>query len=238
MFHMPMSSPMMTTMFGRWPVGAWACAVWIGVALPTAETAASVVLPSRMLRRFGLLLGLSSRVVCVELFSGVFTVFSLVVFSSLSLGTQDAAKADVARRRVDRLRVPSGRAITAAVVRRTQMRAALEHLAGNANVGLTGIVARRFRSAPRVFRDAARLRCVSLVLCGPPIRGPLPHVADHVVDAVAVRRECRHRGRARVTIRFEILVWEGSLPGVRHVSVARREFVPPGEFGGVEPTRS
>src|SRR6188472_3252309 len=44
----------------------------------------------------------------------------------------DAAKADVARRGVDRLALAGGRAIAQAVVRRAQMRAALDHLAREA----------------------------------------------------------------------------------------------------------
>ena len=46
----------------------------------------------------------------------------------------DAAEADMAGRGVDRLGVARGRAIAAAIVRRAQMRAALQHLARNADL--------------------------------------------------------------------------------------------------------
>src|SRR5436309_1977032 len=42
-----------------------------------------------------------------------------------------------------------------AVVRRAEMRAALQHLAGNFAVGLVGVVARVFAAAARVLGDAA-----------------------------------------------------------------------------------
>src|SRR6266700_2411834 len=44
-------------------------------------------------------------------------------------------------------------------------------------------------AAAWILRNAARLRRVSFMLGGPPIGGPLPDIADHVVDAVAVGRE-------------------------------------------------
>ena len=45
----------------------------------------------------------------------------------------------------------------------------------------------------RIFWYAARLRRIRGMLGGPPVGGPLPDIADHVVDAVAVRRKRRHR---------------------------------------------
>src|SRR3954469_22881989 len=125
----------------------------------------------------------------------------------------NAAKADVARRGVDRLGVTRGRAIAAAVVRRAEMRAAFEDLAGNFDLRLAGVVACGLRSTARVLRNAAGLRAVGLVLGRPPIGGPRPRLAEHVVDAIAVWRECRHRRRARIPILSEVLVGEGALPG-------------------------
>ena len=48
--------------------------------------------------------------------------------------------------------------------RSAKMRAAFKHLAWDLDVRLTGVVARGLRSAARIFRNAARLRCVGLVL--------------------------------------------------------------------------
>ena len=89
-----------------------------------------------------------------------------------------------------------GRTIAPAIVRRAEMRAPLKDLARNSDVGLAGVVAVAFRPATRIFRNATRFRRVGLVLGREPIAGPLPDIADHVVDAVAVRREGRHRRRA------------------------------------------
>src|SRR5262245_11628461 len=68
-----------------------------------------------------------------------------------------AAKAEVACRGVDRLGMPRGGPIATAIVRRAQMRAALDHLARDFDVGKIGIVACFFPAAARIFGDAACL---------------------------------------------------------------------------------
>src|SRR6188508_2393617 len=98
-----------------------------------------------------------------------------------------------------------GRAVAAAVVRRAQMRAALDDLAGNPDLRLAGVVAVLLEPAARIFRDAAGLRRIRLVLLRIPVGGPLPDVADHVVHAVAVRRERGHRRGALETIVVVVL---------------------------------
>src|SRR5262245_3881613 len=77
--------------------------------------------------------------------------------SSLAPLPDDASESDMAHRGVDWLSVARGRPVAAAVVGGAQMRAALEDLAGDVDVALTGVVARAFRSAARVLRDAAGL---------------------------------------------------------------------------------
>src|SRR6266481_2978406 len=78
-------------------------------------------------------------------------------FSSLSIGltaaaethqgilispwSNDAAEPNVTRRRVHVFRMAGGRAVAAAVIRRAQMRAAFDDLAGNLGGGLAGVVA-------------------------------------------------------------------------------------------------
>src|SRR6516165_3809318 len=96
----------------------------------------------------------------------------------------------MARRGVDRLRMTGGRAVTSAIVRCAQMRAALQYLPGNSDLGLAGVVACILTAAARVDRDAAGLASVGLVSGRVPVAGPFPDVADHVVEAVTVRREC------------------------------------------------
>src|SRR5262249_35091303 len=141
----------------------------------------------------------------------------------------DTTETDVGRGRIDRLRVARGRAIPAAVVRRAEMRTALQNLARNPDVRLAGVVARGFRPAARVLRNAARLRRVGFVPGRIPIRGPFPHVADHIVEAVAVRRKGGDRRRALEPVEREVLVREIALPGVRHLPAAWGESVAPGE---------
>src|SRR5580704_19416298 len=128
-----------------------------------------------------------------------------------------------------------GRTIAATIVRRAQVRATLDYLARDSDVRLAAVVALILAPAARIFRNAARLRCVGLVFCRPPIRCPFPDVADHVVEAVAIRRE-RHDGRrAPAAVRREIQMREDSLPGIGHRLAARHEFVAPGEFRVIAP---
>src|ERR1700731_2579010 len=137
--------------------------------------------------------------------------------------TQDATETDMARRGVHRPGMTRGRAVAAAVIRRTEVRAALQHLTRNLDFGLAGIVARFLTTAPRIRRDAAGLVSVGFVSGRVPVAGPLPHIADHVVDAVAVRRECCYRGGAIVPVELEVLVRKRPLPGVCHLLSAGRE---------------
>src|SRR5262245_266229 len=114
------------------------------------------------------------------------------------------------------------------------MRAALEHLARNPDAWLAGVVARGLRAAARVLRDAAGLRGVGRMLRGPPVGGPFPDIADHVVEAVAVGRKGRDRRRPFEPVLSQILVREFTLPGIGHLLAAGSELVAPGEFGAVE----
>src|SRR5206468_5191003 len=144
-------------------------------------------------------------------------------------------KPDMASGCVDRLGVPRGGTVTAAVIRRAQMRAALDDLAGNLDVRLAGIVTRCFRAAARVFRDAAGFGRIGLVLLRVPVRGPFPDIADHVVNAVAVRRECRDRRGTLIAIIVPVLPRKLALPGIGLVLAVGREFAAPGIFGAIEP---
>src|SRR5262245_56898149 len=116
-----------------------------------------------------------------------------------------------------------GGPVAAAIVRRTEVRAALDHLARNLDLRLAGVVAALLAPTARVFRDAAGLWRIGLVLLREPVRGPLPNIADHVVDAVAVRRERGHRRGAFEAVLVEILARKLALPCVGHVLATRRE---------------
>src|SRR5215471_10129512 len=126
------------------------------------------------------------------------------------------------------------RAIAAAIVWRAEVRAALEHLAWNFDLRLAAVVAFVFSAAARVVWNTTRFRRVSFVRGGPPVGGPFPHVTDHVVEAVTVRRKRRDRGRPLVAVGGKILMRKGALPGVSHLAPARSEFFAPGEFGTVQ----
>src|ERR1700732_1688122 len=128
-----------------------------------------------------------------------------------------------------------GRAVAAAVIRRAQMRAAFDDLAGNLDLRLAGVVAAILAPAARIFRNAARLRRVGFMLGGPPIGGPLPDIADHVVDAVAVGRKRHHRRGPAEAVFATVLVWKISLPGIGTMLSAGREFAAPGELGIIKP---
>ena len=140
----------------------------------------------------------------------------------------------MAGRGVDVLGMARRRAVAPAVVRRTEVRAALEHLARDAGARLARIVAALGPGAARVRGDAAGLGRVGLVLGRVPVGRPFPDVADHVVDAVAVGRERAHRRRPRPAVGAQVLVRKVALPGVGHMPAVRRELVAPGEVRAVQ----
>src|SRR6187551_1219164 len=61
----------------------------------------------------------------------------------------------------------------------------------------------------------------------PPIGGPFPDIADHVANAITVRRKSSDRRRALITVLAEVLKRKVALPGIRHVPAARRQFAAP-----------
>src|SRR5215213_4867269 len=183
MFQMPMSSPMMTTILGLccWPGGcAWALAdpgseSDISVAAPMSAAQDRVCKPLIVLRKMSRILGGLS----LSMHSDMVLPSCLQYIDGSSL---DAPKANMACGSIDRLRVARSRPVAAAVVRRAEMRAALDHLPGNLDMRQRGVVAVVLPSAARIFRNAARLRRVGFVLGRIPVGRPLPDIADHVVD--------------------------------------------------------
>src|SRR5690606_19490507 len=129
---------------------------------------------------------------------------------------------------IDRLRMARGRAIAPAIVRCAQVRPALQHLAQYSDVRLSGGVALLLAAAARILRDAARLRRVGRVLGGEPVAGPLPDVADLVVEAISVPRKGGDRRRAHIAGGGEVLLRKRTLPGVGHMPAAGCEFIAPG----------
>src|SRR5436309_9866066 len=230
MFHMPMSSPMITTMLGRCPAGVGCCCACAGVAKPAPDSAeaANNELPlNSKSRRF------SAPPLCVMPSSDFPFTWSLLMTHSFS---DDAPETDMACRGVDRLGMARGGTIAAAIVRCAQMRAAFKHFAWNFDVWLTRVVARGLGPAARIRRNAARLRGIGIVRLRIPISRPLPDIADHVVQAVAVSWECGDRGCALEAVRAKILAREFALPGIRHMLALRHELIAPGKLGAVKPT--
>src|SRR5882757_239628 len=139
----------------------------------------------------------------------------------------DASKAKMTGGSIDRLRMPRCRPVASAVVRRAQMRAAFDDLPWNPHVGRSGIITVGLAAAARVLRDAASLHGICLMLWRIPVGRPFPDVADHVVEAIAILRECGDRRRALKAVRIGVLVREFALPGICHVAAGRREFIAP-----------
>src|SRR5882724_12757030 len=136
---------------------------------------------------------------------------------------------------IDRLRVARCRPVASAVVRRAQMRAAFDDLSWNLHIGGSGVIAIGLAPTARVLRDAASLRCIRLMLWRIPVGRPFPGVADHVVEAVPVWRECTDRRGALEAVGIDVLPWKLTLPGICHVTAMRREFIAPRKLGAVEP---
>src|SRR3954467_4866224 len=86
-----------------------------------------------------------------------------------------------------------------------------------------------------VLRDAAGFWRVALVLLRVPIGRPFPDIADHVVDAMAVRRERSDRRGPLEAVAVRVLARKLALPGVGHVPAVRRQLVAPRIVGALEP---
>src|SRR6185436_16442715 len=100
------------------------------------------------------------------------------------------------------------------------------------------IVAGVLASAAWVSRNAACLERIDRVSRLVPIGGPLPDVADHVVDAVRVGRKRTHRRRPFVPVGHEIRPGELALPRVGHVTIVWKQLISPGEWRAIETTSS
>src|SRR6266487_2430937 len=135
-----------------------------------------------------------------------------------------------------RVHLPGGRPVAQAVVGCAEVRAALDHLARDVLAGLAGRVAALGAVDPRVAGDAARPGGLGGMAWRVEVAGPLPDVAGHVVQAVAVGAE-RPDGRGpRVPVALEVLPGELALPGVGHHPSLGRELVAPAEDGALQAT--
>src|SRR5262245_28513679 len=115
------------------------------------------------------------------------------------------------------------------------MRAALHHLARNADRGLARIVALLLACAASTAA-AAVLSARSLMLWRIPVGGPLPDIADHVVEAKAVRRKRTDRRGALAASALAAFVRKHAIPGVGHAPAAGHELAAPGILRAIEAT--
>src|SRR5262249_5174032 len=107
-------------------------------------------------------------------------------------------------------------------------------LARDLALGLARIVAVLSARATRIDRHTARM--LLLVSCYIEVRGPLPNIADHVVEAIAVWGIGADRRGPLIAVFKQVLPREFALPGVRHRLAIWLEHVTPGELRAVEPT--
>src|SRR5215472_3749615 len=87
--------------------------------------------------------------------------------------------------RIHLLRYARCRTISQAVISRTQVGSSLQHLARNTNLRCFGIVT----VFAGIALGAGRTACLHGTVFLKPIRSPLPDVAGHVVESIAVGRE-------------------------------------------------
>src|SRR5262249_4296913 len=146
--------------------------------------------------------------------------------------THDAAEAEVAGGRIDRLRHPRRRPIAPAIIRRAQIRTTLHHLARDANPGCVRVVALLCFASARVVDRAAGSLYLAVILV--PVGGPFPDVAGHLVEAVAVGRERADWRCPLVAVLAQVLPRKLALPGVRHRLAVRHQLVTPAELGALE----
>src|SRR4029079_18674251 len=156
--------------------------------------------------------------------------------STLLRRTDDAAEAEMTGRCVNRFREARRRPIAAAGGGRTEVRAAFDDFAWNPDLRLTRIVAFALLWSSWIIRRAARLQHLVRMPRHIPVGRPLPDVADHVVESVAVRGKSADRRRTFVSVACEVLPGELTLPRVSHMTVARQECVAPGVSCSLEPT--
>ena len=123
-----------------------------------------------------------------------------------------------------------------AVVRRAEMRAALDDFPGNDDVRLPRVHAGALVAAAGISGNAACLRGLVRMPWGVPVARPLPDVSRHVDQAVAVGRERADRRCAFIPVGLDVLPWELALPEVRHRTPARHQLSAPGVLGPFEPS--
>ena len=136
---------------------------------------------------------------------------------------------------VDRLRISRRRPVASAVVGCAEIGAALDHLARDARTGLAKIVTLHLGDTARIIRRTARSARIARVAGGKPVLGPLPDIAGHIEEAIAVGGERANRRAPRKPVQSLVLPRKFALPGIGHPARIRREFVAPAIGRAVQP---
>ena len=126
-----------------------------------------------------------------------------------------------------------GGAVAPAVVRRAEVRAALHAPCAGCRAGRwpdRSSAARRRAGSPARSRRRSPARRGAV-----PVGGPLPDVADHVVEAVAVRREGADRRGALEAVGARLCEGKSPCQVLAMQRPVRRQLVAPGVVGAVEP---
>src|ERR1700730_14470787 len=103
------------------------------------------------------------------------------------------------------LRLPRGRSIAGAVVGSAQKRAALDDPAWGLTAGQGQVLQ---------FGSSGIDRCIARVTRPIPVARPLPDIADHVIEAVAIGLEAADRRGPGVAVLIGVVDGEDTLPGI------------------------
>src|SRR5512133_3486500 len=125
---------------------------------------------------------------------------------------------------INRLRHSCGGPVTAAVVRRTKERAALDDAPRDRDIRHLWIATLHSKQLNIHGSTTGSNHRMSRRV---PVRGPLPHIADHVVDPIAIGWKLSDRCSPLIPIRGQVLPGKLALPGICHVFSAWSKVFPP-----------
>ena len=108
-------------------------------------------------------------------------------------------------------------------------------LRGMAAPAALGIDAALTVAATRISRSATA-GTANVMLSGVPVGGPLPGVADHVGEPIAIGREAADGSGALKPVARQVLPGKFALPVVSEHLPLRRQLLPPGIGPAVVPT--
>src|SRR5689334_7513283 len=78
-------------------------------------------------------------------------------------------------------------------------------------------------------------RAYFVIIFTKPVSAPLPYVAGHVVQAIAVRRKCANRRASYEAVGSQVMRRKNALPAIRQILAFRIQLIAPGIFFPGEP---